>query len=144
MQINENPQPAMSMQQIMRWGHDFPKDKGVGMLTLRLFGEKPCVMGRTHQNCQLPSFLSSLPNHLFCQKVVEVVIAWKRKSMGNFKWGRAPNSVVLCFACRDKKTPEPYAILTHVLTFWFYSYNLRTVGRSGSSSISILHSRESL
>ena len=58
----------------MRWGHDFPKDKGVGMLTLSQFGEKPCVVGGTHQNCQLPYFLSSLPNHLFCQKVVEVVI----------------------------------------------------------------------
>ena len=75
MQINENPHPTMSMQRIMIWGHDFTKDKGVGMLTLSLFGEKPCVMGRTHKNCQLPSFLSSLPNHLFFQKMVEVFIA---------------------------------------------------------------------
>ena len=94
-------------------GDDFPKDKGMGMLTLNLFGEKPCVMGRTHQNYQLPSFLSFLPNHLFYQKVVEVVIAWKGKSMGNFEWGRAPNSGVSCFACRDKKTQEPYVSLTH-------------------------------
>ena len=78
----KNSQPAMSMQRIMRWGHDFPKDKGVGMLTLSQFWEKPCVMGRTHKNCQLPSFLSSPPNHLICHKVVEVVIAWKGKSMG--------------------------------------------------------------
>ena len=34
MQINENPQPTMSMQQIMRWGNEFSKDKGMGMLTL--------------------------------------------------------------------------------------------------------------
>ena len=67
----------MSMQRIMRRGHDFPKDKGVAMLTLSRFRENPCVMGRNHQNCQLPSFLSSLPNHLFFQKVVEVVSAWK-------------------------------------------------------------------
>ena len=87
----KNPQPAMSMQQIMIWGYDFPKNKGVGMLTLNLFGENPCVMGRTHQNCQLPSFLSFLPNHLFCQKVVEVVISWKGKSMGNFELGKAPS-----------------------------------------------------
>ena len=114
----------MSMQWIMRWGHDFPKDKGVGMLTLNPFEENPCVMGRTHQNCQQPSFLSFLPNHLFCQKVVEVVIAWKGKSMGNFELGRAPSPGMSCFVCMDKKTPKPYASLTHAftncftLTFW--------------------------
>ena len=103
----------------MRWGHDFPKDKGVGMLTLNLFGENPCVMGRTHQNRQLPSFLSFLPNHLFCQEVVEVVIAWKGKSMGNFEWGRAPSSGVSCFSYRDKKTPKPYVSLTATFMFGF-------------------------
>ena len=70
---------------------------------------KPRVMGRTHQNCQLTSFLSSLPNHLFFQKVVEVVISWKGKSMGNFELGREPRFGMSCFACMDKKTPEPYA-----------------------------------
>ena len=115
----KNPQPSMSMQQITIWGHAFPKDKGVGMLTLSLFGENPCVMGRTHQNCQLPSFLSSLPNHLFYQKVVEVFIAWKGKSMGNFELGRAPIFGMSCFACMDKKTPESYASLTHAFTFGF-------------------------
>ena len=110
----------MSMQQIMRWGHVFPKDKLGGMLTLRQFGEKPCVMGRTHQNCQLPSFLSSLPNHLFYQKVVELVITWKGKIMSNFELGRAPSFGMSCFACMDKKTPEPYASFdtrVHVLGF---------------------------
>ena len=104
------------MKEIMRWGHDFPKDKGVGMLTLNLFGENPCVMRRTHQNYQLPSFLSFLPKHSFCQKVVEIVIAWKGKSMGNLEWGRAPSSRVSCFSCVNKKTPEPYVNLTHVFT----------------------------
>ena len=84
-------------------GHDFPKDKGVGMLTLIQFGEKTCVMGRTHPNCQQPSFLSFLPNHLFCQKVVEVVIAWKGKSMGSFEWGKLPSLKMLCLSCMDKK-----------------------------------------
>ena len=116
MQINENPHPAMSMQRIMIWGHDFTKDKGVQMLTLSQFGENPCVMGRTHQNYQLPSFLSSILKHLFCQKVVEVVIALKGKSMGNFKLGRAPSFGMSCFACMDKKTPEQYANFT--LMFW--------------------------
>ena len=44
----KNPQPTMSMQLKMRWGHDFPKDKGEGMLTLNKFGEKPCVMEKSH------------------------------------------------------------------------------------------------
>ena len=115
----KNPQLAMSMQRIMRWGHDFPKDKGVGMLTLSLFGENPCVMGRTHQNYQLPSFLSFLPNHLFCQKVVEVVIAWNGKSMCKFELSRAPSCGMSCFFCMDKKTPKPYASLTHTFMYGF-------------------------
>ena len=121
----------------MRWGHDFPKDKGVGMLTLNLFRKNPCVMWRTHQNYQLPFFLSFLPNNLLCQKVVEVVIAWKGKSMGKFELGRAPSFGMSCFACMDNKKPEPYASLTHMFTFWFYSHILRAVGRSGSI---IIHS----
>ena len=114
----------MSMQRIIRWGHDFPKDKGVGMLTLSQFGENPCVMGKTHQSGQLPFFLSSLPSHLFCHKVVEVVISWKGKSMGKFKLGREPSFVMSCFACMDKKTLESYANLTHAFMFWFYSHVL--------------------
>ena len=121
----------------MRWGHDFPKDNGVGMLTLNQFWEKPRVMGRTHQNCQLPSFLSSLPNHLFCQKVVEVVIAWKGKSMGNFELGRAPSFGNSCFSFMDKKTPEPYAIFdprVHVLDLLSRFENCETFGFGGDHS----------
>ena len=134
MQINENPTANYDNARKMRWGHDFPKDKGEGMLTLSQFGEKPSFMERTHQNCQLPSFLSSPPNHLICQKVVEVVIAWKGKSMGNFKLGRAPSFGMSCFACMDKKTPEPYASLTHAFTFWFYSYVLGATRGWGAHS----------
>ena len=78
----KNPQPAMSMQQKMRWKHDFPKDKGGGNLNLEPVWEKPCVMGKSHQNCQLPFFLSFFPTIYFCQDVVEVVIIGKGKSMG--------------------------------------------------------------
>ena len=88
-------------------------------------GENPSKMSTT-------LLLVFLPNHLFCQKVVEVVIAWKGKSMGNFELGRAPSFGMSCFACMDKKTPEPYANLTHTLTFWFYSHVLGAAGRSGS------------
>ena len=66
-------------------------------------------MGKTHQSGQLPFFLPSLPNHLFCHKVVEVVISWKGKSMGKFELGKAPSFGMSCFACMDKKTPKPYA-----------------------------------
>ena len=99
----------MSVQQKMRWGHDFPKDKGVGMLTLSQLGEKPCVMGITHQNCLQPFFLSSLPNHLFCQKVVEVVITWKGKSMGNSNWVEHPvlECHVLLAWTRKHQNPMP-------------------------------------
>ena len=142
----KNSQPAMSMQRIMRWGHDFPKDKEVGMLTLSLFGEKPCVMGRTHKNCQLPSFLSSLPDHLFYQRVVEVVIAWKGKSMEKFELSRAPSFGMSCFAYMDKKTPKLYASFdprVHVLdllshfescgTFWSWIHSpLSTFPRGGT------------
>ena len=128
MKYNEKPRPAMSLQRIMRWGHDFPKDKGVGMLTLSQFWENPCVMRRTHQNCQLPFFLSSLLNHLFCQMVVEVIIAWKGKSMGKFELGRAPSFGMSCFSCMDKKIVEYYTILTHAFMFWFYSHVLGSCG----------------
>ena len=82
----KNPHQAMSMQWKMRWGHDFPKDKGEGMLTLSQCGKNPCVMGKTHQNYQLPLFLSFFPTIYFCQKEVEVFVAWKGKSMGNSNW----------------------------------------------------------
>ena len=108
------------------------------MLTLSQFGENPCVMGRTHQNCQLPSFLTSLLNHLFFQKVVEVVIYWKGKSMGNLELARAPNFGMSCFACMDKKTQKLYVSLDpyiHVLD----SLSLLRAAR-GSHSFSIHHS----
>ena len=39
-------------------------------------------LGKTHQNCQLPLFLSFSPTIYFYQNLVEVVIAWNGKSMG--------------------------------------------------------------
>ena len=41
--------------------------------------------------------------------MVVLVIAGKGKSMGKFELGRAPSFGMSCFACMDKKTPEPYA-----------------------------------
>ena len=145
MQYNENPWLAMSMQRIMRWGHEFPKDEGVGMLTLNLFGEKPYVMGRTHQNCQLPSFLSFLPKPFILPEGGWGSYCLEGKSMGNFEWGRAPSFGISCFTCMNKETPEPYASVDPwVHVFGDLLMILRVAGRFGSGSISILHSREAL
>ena len=119
----------------MRWGHDFPKDKGVGMLTLSQFRENPCVMGRTHQNCQLPSFLSSLPNHLFCQKVVEVVIAWKGKSMGISNWAKHPILGCHVLLAWTRKHEDHMLVLTHAFTFWDLLSLWRVTGCAGSFNI---------
>ena len=87
----KNPQPDMSMQRKMRWGHDFPKAKGEEMLTLSQFGKSHVSWGEPIINCQLPFFLSFSPTIYFCQNVVEVVIVGKGKSMGKFELGRAPS-----------------------------------------------------
>ena len=61
-------------------------------------GENPSELSTT-------LFLVFSSNHLFCQEVVEVVIAAKGKSMGNLELGRAPSFGMSCFTCMDKKTP---------------------------------------
>ena len=145
MQINENPHPAMSMQRIMTWGHDFPKDKGVGMLTLILVGENPCVMRRTHQNCQLPSFLSSFQTFILSEG------GWgsyclEGEGYGKFQIGQSTQSwnVVFCLHGQEN-TKNRMPVFTHVfmlgftLTFW-ERQNVLAQNRS----IFLLHSREAL
>ena len=105
----------------MTWWHDFPKDKGGGNVNLKPVWEQLCIMRRSHQNCQLPSSLSSLPNHLFYQKVVEVVIAWKGKSMGKFELVREHGARMSCFSCMDKETPELYAIFGPTHSHFLFS-----------------------
>ena len=87
----KNPQPTMSMQRKMRWGNNFPKDKGEGMLTLNQFGKIHVSWGNPIKKFQPPFFLSFFPTIYFCQNVVEVVIVGKGKSMGKFELGRAPS-----------------------------------------------------
>ena len=98
----------MSMQWIMRWGHDFPKDKGVGMLTLSMLGKIHVSRGEPIRtvNCPL-SCLSSQPFILleggwgsYCLEGEEY---------GQFRIGQSTQFGRLCFACTNKKTPEPYA-----------------------------------
>ena len=72
----------MSMQQIMTWGHDFPKDKGGKYLTLGSHWGKAKCQWENPSNSQLP-FLSHTPNHLILPKMVEVVIAWGWEEHGH-------------------------------------------------------------
>ena len=52
--------------------------------------------------------------------MVEVVIAWKGKSMGKFELGRAPSFECRVFSYIDNKILEPYVIFhPHVFTFSF-------------------------
>ena len=119
----------------MRWGHDFPKDKGEGMLTLSQFGERPCVMGKTHQNCQLPFFLAFFPTIYFFQNVVEIVIAWKGKSMGKFELGRAPSfkcRVLTLWARKNTQNHMPFFSCVHVFV-WIHV--LGAMGRLAHPSL---------
>ena len=58
----------MSMQQMMRRGHDFLRIRGGNIQTFGANGEKPNVKGRTHKKSQL-LFLSYSPNHLLLPEV---------------------------------------------------------------------------
>ena len=128
----------------MRWGHDFPKDKGVGILNLSLFGKNPCVMGRTHQNYQLPSFLSFLPNHLFCQEVVGVVIAWKGRVWAILNWAEHPVLESHVFLAWTRKHQNRMLVLTHTFTFWIYSHIFRARRGFGSLIINFIFSHHHL
>ena len=62
------PQPAMSMQQIMRWGNDFPKEWGGKLFKpLGQWGKSKCQWENPSNN-QLP-FFSHSPNHLILQEI---------------------------------------------------------------------------
>ena len=80
----------MSMQQIMRWGHGFPKEWGGKLFkTLGQWGKEKCKI-ENPSNPQLP-ILSFSPIIKFFQNVVELVIAWSGKSMGtNSNWAEDP------------------------------------------------------
>ena len=66
----------MSMQQIMRWGHDFLKIKGGGIFNLwGQWGKAKCQ--RENQWNSQPPFLSHSPNHLILAK-----IGWSSYCMG--------------------------------------------------------------
>ena len=70
----------MSMQQIIRWGHDFLRIRGEDIQTFGANEEKPNVKGRTHQTA---NYLSCLihPIIYYCHKLVGLVIAWDEKGM---------------------------------------------------------------
>ena len=53
------------MQRIMRWGHGFPKDKGVGNVNLEPVWGKSMCHGKNPSELSTNLFLVFLPNHLF-------------------------------------------------------------------------------
>ena len=71
----------MSMQQIMRWGHDFPKDKEGEIYNLWANGGKPNVKRENPSNPQLP-ILSFSPIIKFYKNVVELIFAWGWEEYG--------------------------------------------------------------
>ena len=79
------------MQRIMRWGNDFCKDKGEGVLTLNQFGKSHVSWGNPIKTVIYPLSCLFFPTIYFCQNMVEVVIVWRGKSMGKFQLGRPPN-----------------------------------------------------
>ena len=70
----------MSMQQIMKWGHDFLRIRGWGYSNLWGNGENPNVKGRTHQTVNYLSCLIHLIIYHY-NKLVELVIAWDGQGM---------------------------------------------------------------
>ena len=62
MKINEKPTTIYVNARKMRWGHDFSKDKGEGMLTLKQFGKIHVSWGKPIKTVNYPfSYLSSQP-----------------------------------------------------------------------------------
>ena len=76
----------MSMQQIMRWGHDFLRIRGGIFKPLGQWGKAKCQR-ENPSNCQLP-FLSHLPNHLLLPKIgwVGYCMGWERCDNPNSNW----------------------------------------------------------
>ena len=97
------------MQQIMRWGHDFPRIGRGGMLNLE-------PLSKTHKKYQLPLFLSFSPTIHFYQNLIEVVTAWKGKTMGKNS-SRAPILEERVLNPWARKNPKNVLPFPHALTF---------------------------
>ena len=98
-------------------------------------------MGKTHQNCQLPFFLffSFFPTNYFCQNVVELVIAWKGKSMGSqIRIGKRSifkKRVLTSLARKNDQKRKPFC---HTSTFSIFQTILLHVGAFGEQLKSFL------
>ena len=76
----------MSMQQIMRWGHDFWRIRGGYSNLWGQWGKAKCER-ENPSNCQLP-FLSHSPNHLLLPEIgwVGYCMGWARYDSPNSNW----------------------------------------------------------
>ena len=87
----------MSMQRKMRWGHDFPKDKGEEMLTLNQFGKTHVSWGNPIKTVNYPfSCLSSQP-FIFARMWLRQLLQGKGRVWENSNWVEHPvSNVVFC------------------------------------------------
>ena len=79
----------MSMQQIMRWGNDFLRIRGV-IQTFGPMGKDKCKR-ENPSNCQLP-ILSLMPNHLILPEIgwVSYCMGWARYGSPNLNLRKHP------------------------------------------------------
>ena len=106
----------MSMQQIMRWEHDFLRIRG-GYSILWANGEKPKVKGITHQTI---NYLSCLihPIIYYFQKLVDLVIAWDGQGMTTqIRIGEAISFWEMHFDSLGNKKPKKIGHSTMLLCF---------------------------
>ena len=115
----------------------FPKDKGGEYLT---YGP----MGKSQMSMRKPiklstTFLVFFPIIYFCQNVVELVIAWKGKSMGNqIRIGQRPifeKRVLTSLARKNAQKRRPFC---HTSTFSIFQTILLHIGAFGEQLKSFL------
>ena len=106
----------MSMQQIMRWGHDFLRIRG-GYLTFGPVGKSQMSKGEPIKNVNCP-FLVFFPNHSFLPE-----IGWGSYCMGmgrvweKIRIGQNTHYWKMCFDFMGKKTPKNICPFPHAFTF---------------------------
>ena len=139
MQLIKNPQPAMSTQQIMRWGHDFLRIRGGIFKPLGQWGKSKCQRENS-SNCQLP-FLSYSPNHLLMPKTSWVDIAWDGQGMTvQIRIGEAISfgrRVLTPWASKNPKTSSHSNMHTRFHVFLTILLHVRLLEASGTSCVCI-------
>ena len=98
MQLIKNPQPAMSMQQIMRRGHDFLRIRWGWIF--KPWGPMGKIQMSKGEPIKTVNYLYCLihPIIYYCQNLVELVIAWDGQGMiGQIQIGEGISFWETCF-----------------------------------------------